>query len=236
MKPVQGEKWKDIEFGSEDAESCGVLIVAKTEAEPFRGFYVRRWDHPYEPNFETRTYNLLEFCQQRKVKRFFETGMAGNLIVWTKDEKTGGLYFIGSYKGVRKLRIVEGYDRGKRKPRVALMANETCVLPYGKGIPMEDFEAEFGRRGLAFPSKKRISPFHSCYGCYIIEKELTSSLVSAIGKNAVSGEAYLDLAEPYAEYLRKLRQSSRRRVNVQRFRPRFVTKKEMEFAKERAIL
>lgn len=236
MKPIPEEKWKGIEFESEDAKSRSVLIVAKTEAEPFGGFYVRRWDHPYEPNFETRTYNLLEFCQQRKVKRFFETGRAGNLIVWTKDEKNGGLYFIGAYKRVRKLRNVLGRDRGGWRPRVALMADETFVLPHGKGVPMEDFEADFRKQGFAFPSKERISPFHSCYGHYVINKELTNLLTSAIGKNAVDGKVYLDLAEPYAEELSKLRQSSNRKINVQRFRQRFVTQKEMGFAKDAAIL
>jgi len=164
MRLIGGEKWKDIEFLNEDAKLSSVLIVVKTEPEPFEGFYIRRWDHPYEPSFETRTYNLLEFCQQKKVKIFLETGKAGNLIVWTRDEKTKKLYFIGVYEGIQKLRKIEGYDRGEWKPRTALMAAEAYVVPHGKGVLMKDFESEFGRRGLVFPSEKKIGPYHSCYG------------------------------------------------------------------------
>jgi hypothetical protein len=243
MRLIKGEEWKNIKFASKDARLSAVLVVAKTEPEPYEGFYVRRWDHPYEPNFETRTYNLLEFCQQQKVKNFFETGKAGNLIVWTRDEKTGRLYFIGTYKGILKLRKIEGYDRGKWKPRTALIATETYVVQHGKAILMEDFENEFKKRGLAFPSEKRISPYHSCYGRYVIGSKLARSIMKAIQKNAVKSEVYGNLAEPHTKEMlekqkeiQKINEKCVRKINIDRFQKRLVTKQEMRYAKRLGIL
>jgi hypothetical protein len=244
MRLIKGKEWKNIKFTSEDARFHAVLIVAKTEPEPFEGFYIRRWDHPYEPNFETRTYNLLEFCQQEKVKNFFETGMAGNVIVWTKDEKTSELYFIGAFKGIEKLRRIEGYDCGEWKPRTALMATEAYVVSYDKGIPMRDFEGEFRKRGLAFPCKRRISPYHSCYGrSYTIDEELAKSIMNVIQDNAVESDVYGSLAEHHTdEMLRKqeeimeINKKRSRRINADRFRKRFVTKQEICYAERMGIL
>lgn len=244
MRLIEGEEWKNIEFVSEDAKSSAVLMVVKTEPDPFRGFYVRRWDHPYEPNFETKTYNLLEFCQQNKVQKYFETGMAGNLIVWTRNERNGKLHFIATYKRVRNLRKVGGCDRGRWKPRTVLMAVETYVVPYGGGVPMKDFESKFEERRLAFPSDERISPYHSCYGHYVIDKELTKAIMDAVENNAVKSRVYGDLAESHTKEMLSrqravMKLNKRRRkgkYNVDRFRKRFVTKQEIEYAKKMGIL
>ena len=243
MRLIKGEEWKNIKFASKDARLSAVLVVAKTEPEPYEGFYIRRWDHPYEPNFETRTHNLLEFYQQQKVKNFLKTGKAGNLIVWTRDEKTGGLYFIGTYKGIRKLRKIEGYDRGKWKPRTALIATETYVAQHSKAILMKNFENEFKKRGLAFPSEKRISPYHSCYGRYVIDGKLARSIMEAIQKNAVDSEVYGNLAELHTQEMLnkqkeilKINKECIRKINVDRFRKRFVTKQEICFAERIGIL
>ena len=242
MRLIKDEEWKDIKFLDEDSKLSSVLVVAKTEPEPFEGFYIRRWDHPYEPNFETRTYNLLEFCQQKKVKNFFETGKAGNLIVWTRDEKTGKLYFIGAYEGIQKLRKIEGYSGGKWKSRTALMASEAYVAPHGKGIPMKDFTNEFRRRSLAFPSQKKLSPYHSCYGYYVIDKELTESLMNVIKKNAVGSKTYGKLTKTHTRsMLKKLKEITEinkkrhRKLNIDKFQKRFVTKPEMRYAKKMRI-
>jgi len=240
VRLVKGEEWKNIKFESEDAKLSAVLVVAKTEPEPFEDFYIRRWDHPYEPNFETKTYNLLEFCQQDKIRKYFQMGKATNLIVWTEDENSGEFCFIGAYRGIRKFRKIEGVDHGRWKPRTALMASEVYVVPFGKGIPMKDFESEFRRRKLAFPSEQKASAYQSCYGHYIIDKELTDSLMKAIMRNAVTDEVYASLAEPHTkdmlERQRELKRLRNRTVSVDRFRKRFVTKQDLKYARKIGML
>lgn len=243
VRLIEGENWKDIQFVDDDARSSVVLIVAKTEPEPFEGFYIRRWDHPYEPNFETRTYNLLEFCQQRKVRRFFERGLAGNLIVWTRDEKTGELYFIGAYEGIDKMRRVKGYDGEELKSRTALMAKAVYVLPYERSLPMASFENEFKKRDLAFPSKTKISSRHSCYGVYVIGKELAGPILRRIKMNAVESGEYRKIAEPHTAEMSKrtreidkLNRTRKRKINVDRVQKRFVTTRDMQYAKRIGIL
>lgn len=240
---IKGEEWKSIRFENDDADLSSVLIVAKTEPEPFEGFYVRRWDHPYEPNFETRTYNLLEFCQQKKVKGFFETGRAGNLIVWTRDEKTKRPYVTGAFERLQKLRRIKGYDRGALKPRTALRFAEAYVLPYENRIPMRDFEDEFRERNLAFPSVGKMSPYHSCYGNYVIDKTLTKVIMDAIKKNAVKSEVYGNIGELHtidmARKQKEISQTNRnrkRKIDVDKFRKRFTTKQEIEHARIIGIL
>lgn len=243
MRLINGEEWKDIKFVDEEAKSNAVLIVCKTEPEPFEGFYVRRWDHPYEPNFETKTYNLLEFCQQNKIQKYLRAGKAGNLIVWTRDEKTKKLYFIGDYVGIQKFRSIEGCKDGAWMPRVALMATETFIVPHHRAIPMKDFEHEFLNRGLCFPTQDEICPFHSTYGHYVVRKELARVIMNVIEKNGVASEVYADLSESHTREmlkkqaeLMKLSETRNRKINFDRCRRRFVTRQEMEHAMKTGIL
>jgi hypothetical protein len=240
VRLIKDEDWKDIAFVSEKAKALSVLVVMKTEPEPFGGFYIRRWDHPYEPNFETRTYNLLEFCQQKKVRKFFETGRAGNLIVWTRDEKTREPYFIGAYERIVKLRKVEGLDHEKWKPRTALMALSAYVVPYGKRISMKDFEEEFKKRGLSFPSKKKRIPYESCYGLKdILDRELAEPIMGVTRDNAMESKEFRGIGELHTrEMLRKQRElkEKRSRTSVDRFQKRFVTMQDMNYALRAGIL
>ncbi len=235
VKLIEGENWQDIPFVNDDAKSSAVLIVAKTEPDPFQGFYVRRWDHPYEPNFETCTYDLLEFCQQVKIRKFFELGRAGNLIVWTRDESTSVPYFIGAYEAVTKFRKVRGRVDSRWKTRTALLAAEAHVLPYAKRIPMKNFEEVFRKEHFRFPSEERTLPFDSCYGQKdLMSRDLTESLLSVIRRNAVGNVAYRRIGELHTQKMQEIQRERGR--EILRFRKRFVTASDLNSSKGNAAL